>query len=90
MTIENKTIEMKNEMSECGYCKMVDEEEKIIISSPDDYDGPLELHVRCNEALFFYAQLLRVSDIKDGYKLVDLANWLAGVEIKTRKRKEVN
>lgn len=90
MTIENKTIEMKNERSECDYCKRTDRGEKIIISSPRfDYDGPLILHEKCNEALFFYGLLLRDSNIKDGHKLVELANWLAGVQIKTRNRDKV-
>lgn len=86
MTKENKITE-KNEMIECDYCKISDEKEKIIISSKYDYDGPLQLHEKCNEALLFYGLLLRVSNIKDPNKLVDLANQLAGVEIEVRKRK---
>ncbi len=78
----------KKELSECDYCKRSDRREKIIISSPRfDYDGPLELHTKCNEALLFYGLLLRSSSIKDGYKLSELANRLAGVQIRRQGRK---
>jgi len=77
---------IKNERSECDYCKKTDRREKIEIGSPRfDYDGPLLLHPKCNEALMIYGLLLRSSSIKDGHKLSELANRLAGVQIKTRK-----
>lgn len=82
---------MKKEMTECALCKRTDRRKKIPIGSPRfDYDGPLYLHEKCNEALFFYGLLLRDSNIQDGHKLSELADRLAGVQIKTRKRKEVN
>jgi len=78
---------IENERSQCDYCKRIDGRKKIEIHSPrfDDDDGPLLLHPNCNEALMFYGLLLRSSSIKDGHKLVNLANRLAGVQIKTRK-----
>ncbi len=76
---------MKKEVTECGYCKRTDRREKIIISEPGEYDDSLSLHKKCNEALMFYGLLLRSSSIKDGHKLGELADRLAGVQIKTRK-----
>lgn len=77
----------ENERSECALCKRTDRRKKIPISSPRfDYDGPLEFHPKCHEAILFYGLLLRSSSIKDGHKLVTLANRLAGVQIKTRKK----
>lgn len=86
MTTENRTGEIINEITECAFCKRIDRKKKIIISSPKyDYDGPLVLHSKCNEALLFFGLLLRSSRVEDGHKLSQLANRLAGVQIKRRK-----
>ena len=77
---------MKKEMTECIYCKRTDRREKKLFSEPGDFDDPVYIHNKCNEALKFYGLLLRDSNIKDGHKLVTLANRLAGVQIKTRKK----
>ncbi len=75
----------KNELTECIYCERIDRREKILFSEIGDFDDPTYIHYKCNEALMFYGLLLRSSSIKDGHKLGELADRLAGVQIKTRK-----
>ena len=77
----------KNELTECIYCERTDRREKKLFSVPGDFDDPVYIHNKCNEALKFYGLLLRSSNIKDGHKLGELANRLAGVQIKRRENK---
>lgn len=86
--IENESTKIEREIERCGWCGESDREEKVYASPGDDIENPKPYHKKCFEALQAFGILCWSNSDEPMETLVKLANRIAGVETKKKKKKK--
>lgn len=86
MTKENGENQLDNKNIRCGWCEISDEKEKVYESPGDDLENPEPFHKECSRALKYFAILVSTETNKSTDEMIKLANRLAKIDIKPRKK----
>jgi len=65
---------------------MIDERKKVYASPGDDLENPNPFHEECLRAFNYFTILRSIETDKDKEDMIKLANRLAKIDIKTRKK----
>ncbi len=86
MGIEDEKLSIEREIERCDWCGEQDRVEKVYSSPGDDIENPRAFHKKCFSALKAFMMLNAMNDSETTESLVKLANKIAGVEIKKKKK----
>lgn len=86
MMIEQENQNKEREIERCGWCGESDNKEKVYSSPGDDIENPVAFHKKCFKALQTFGMLYAMNDGETRENQIKLANKIAGVETKKKKK----